>query len=110
MFYAQGEVMVVLCPSHAETIAEDGWSKLHVKEYLYEKARKPVRVVKLGRTLRPRGRAQLLAALGEPDRRGRDGPARAPARARSPSWWRAAPGAHTAFLPGWATPSHRPID
>ncbi len=33
MFYAQGEVMVVVCPSHAETIAHDGWSKQHFKEY-----------------------------------------------------------------------------
>ena len=38
---AQGEVMVVVCPSHAETIAHDGWSKQHFKEFLYEKARKP---------------------------------------------------------------------
>jgi hypothetical protein len=104
MFYAQGEVMVVLCPSHAETIAADGWSKLHVKEYLYEKARKPVRLVKLGglygrevaRNFWPRwvnrtdedemvplvrrpGEITLVVAGG--------------------------PGRHSAFLPGWATPS-----
>ena len=73
MFYAQGEVMVVMCPSHAETIAADGWSKLHVKEYLYEKARKPLSAVDTGRALRARGGAQLLAPLGEPYRRERDG-------------------------------------
>jgi hypothetical protein len=110
MFYAQGEVMVVLCPSHAETIAADGWSKLHVKEYLYEKARKPVRLVKLGglygrevaRNFWPRwvnrtdedemvplvrrpGEITLVVAGG--------------------------PGRHSAFLPGWATPSVTvPID
>ena len=33
MFYAQGEVMLVVCPSHAETIANDGWSKQHLKEH-----------------------------------------------------------------------------
>jgi hypothetical protein len=110
MFYAQGEVMVVMCPSHAETIAADGWSKLHVKEYLYEKARKPVRLVKLGglygrevaRNFWPRwvnrtdedemvplvrrpGEITLVVAGG--------------------------PGRHSAFLPGWATPSVTvPID
>jgi len=104
MFYAQGEVMVVMCPSHAETIAADGWSKLHVKEYLYEKARKPLRLVKLGglygrevsRNFWPRWVSRTDEDEMVP-------------LVRRPSEITlvvaGGPGRHTAFLPGWATPS-----
>ncbi len=104
MFYAQGEVMVVLCPSHAETIAADGWSKQHVKEFLYEKARKPVRLVKLGglygaevtRNFWPRWVSRV------------DDDEMVPL-VRRPSEITivvaGGPGRHSAFLPGWATPS-----
>ncbi len=104
MFYAQGEVMVVLCPSHAETIAGDGWSKQHVKEYLYEKARKPVRLVKLGglygrevtRNFWPRwvNRAdedEMVPLVRRPS--------------EITIVVAGGPGRHSAFLPGWATPS-----
>lgn len=110
MLYAQGEVMVVMCPSHAETIAADGWSKLHVKEYLYEKARKPLRLVKLGglygrevsRNFWPRWVSRTDEEEMVP-------------LVRRPSEITlvvaGGPGRHTAFLPGWATPSVTvPID
>jgi len=104
MFYAQGEVMVVVCPSHAETIAHDGWSKLHFKEFLYEKARKPVRLLKLGglygrelnRNFWPRW----------VDRQNDD---EMVPIVRRPSEITVViaggTGRHSAFLPGWATPS-----
>jgi hypothetical protein len=104
MFYAQGEVMVVLCPSHAETIANDGWSKQHLKEYLYEKARKPVRLVKLGglygrevkRNFWPRwvnreDENEMVPLVRRPD--------------EITIVVAGGAGRHTAFLPGWATPS-----
>jgi hypothetical protein len=104
MLYAQGEVMVVLCPSHAETIAGDGWSKQHVKEFLYEKARKPVRLCKLGglygrevhRNFWPRWVSR------------EDDDEMVPL-VRRPSEITiviaGGAGRHSAFLPGWATPS-----
>jgi hypothetical protein len=104
MFYAQGEVMVVLCPSHAETIAKDGWSKQHFKEYLYEKARKPVRLVKLGGLYgREVGRNFWPRWVNREDE-----------NEMVPMVRRASEitvviaggtGRHSAFLPGWATPS-----
>ena len=110
MFYAQGEVMVVMCPSHAETIAADGWSKLHVKEYLYEKARKPVSLVKLGGLY-----GREVARNFWPRWVNRTDENEMVPLVRRPSEITlvvaGGPGRHTAFLPGWATPSVTvPID
>lgn len=110
MFYAQGEVMVVLCPSHAETIAADGWSKLHVKEYLYEKARKPLRLVKLGGLY-----GREVARNFWPRWVNRTDEDEMVPLVRRPSEITlvvaGGPGRHSAFLPGWATPSVTvPID
>lgn len=104
MFYAQGEVMVVLCPSHAETIARDGWSKLHLKEFLYEKARKPVRLVKLGGLY-----GREIQRNFWPRWVNRDDEDEMVPLVRRPSEITlvvaGGAGRHTAFLPGWATPS-----
>jgi hypothetical protein len=104
MLYAQGEVMVVLCPSHAETIAADGWSKQHVKEYLYEKARKPVRLVKLGGLY-----GREVARNFWPRWVSRTDEDEMVPLVRRPSEITlvvaGGPGRHSAFLPGWATPS-----
>ena len=104
MFYAQGEVMVVICPSHAETIAKDGWSKQHVKEFLYEKARKPVRLLKRGGLYGREVRRNFWPRWIDRD----DDDERVPI-VRRPSEITlvvaGGPGRHSAFLPGWATPS-----
>lgn len=104
MFYAQGEVMVVLCPSHAETIARDGWSKQHVKEFLYEKARKPVRLLKLGGLFGREVHRNFWPRWIDRDREDELVPL-----VRRPSEITVVvaggPGRHSAFLPGWATPS-----
>jgi hypothetical protein len=104
MLSAQGEVMVVLCPSHAETIAADGWSKQHVKEYLYEKARKPVRLVKLGGLY-----GREVARNFWPRWVSRTDEDEMVPLVRRPSEITlvvaGGPGRHSAFLPGWATPS-----
>ena len=104
MFYAQGEVMVVLCPSHAETIAQDGWTKQHLKEYLYEKARKPVRLVKLGGLYGREVKRNFWPRWVNREDENEMVPL-----VRRPSEITivvaGGPGRHTAFLPGWATPS-----
>ena len=104
MFYAQGEVMVVLCPSHAETIAQDGWSKQHFKEYLYEKARKPVGLVKLGGLYGREVKRNFWPRWVNRD----DDNEMVPIVRRASEITvvvAGGPGRHTAFLPGWATPS-----
>ena len=103
-FYAQGEVMLVLCPSHAETIANDGWSKLHLKEFLYEKARKPVRLVKLGGLYGREVKRNFWPRWVNRDDENEMVPL---VRRASEITIVVAGGAgrHTAFLPGWATPS-----
>ena len=44
-----GDVLLVLGPEHAEIIASAGWSKNDVRSYLYELARQPLSLLKLGR-------------------------------------------------------------
>ncbi len=104
MFYAQGEVMLVVCPSHAETIANDGWSKQHLKEFLYEKARKPVRLVKLGGLYGREVKRNFWPRWVNRDDENEMVPL-----VRRPSEITivvaGGAGRHTAFLPGWATPS-----
>lgn len=104
MFYAQGEVMIVLSPSHAETIARDGWSKQHFKEFLYEKARKPVRLVKLGGLY-----GREVSRNFWPRWVNREDENEMVPMVRRPSEVTVVvaggTGRHTAFLPGWATPS-----
>ena len=104
MFYAQGEVMVVVCPSHAETIARDGWSKQHFKEYLYEKARKPVRLVKLGGLYGREVKRNFWPRWVNRD----DDDEMVPLVRRASEITvvvAGGTGRHSAFLPGWATPS-----
>ena len=104
MFYAQGEVMLVVCPSHAETIANDGWSKQHLKEYLYEKARKPLRLVKLGGLYGREVKRNFWPRWV--NREDEDEMVPLVRRASEITIVIAGgPGRHTAFLPGWATPS-----
>ncbi|MFM9886009.1 MAG: hypothetical protein ACKVQT_23535 [Burkholderiales bacterium] len=104
MFYAQGEVMLVVCPSHAETIANDGWSKQHLKEFLYEKARKPVRLVKLGGLYGREVKRNFWPRWVNRDDENEMVPL-----VRRPSEITivvaGGAGRHSAFLPGWATPS-----
>ncbi|MDP2951855.1 MAG: hypothetical protein Q8O76_00885 [Chloroflexota bacterium] len=45
MAYTAGEPLLCLGPEHAETVARDGFTKVKVKEYLYQNARLPVSVL-----------------------------------------------------------------
>jgi hypothetical protein len=46
--YVMGEVVVLLGPEHARTIADQGWSKTHVRDFLYDTARSTKRELKRG--------------------------------------------------------------
>ncbi len=40
--HVPGEMLVIMSPEHAETVASDGWSKEDVKKYIHKKALVPV--------------------------------------------------------------------
>lgn len=46
--HCHGDVMVVISPEHAATIAKDHWTKQDVKEFLFERARVPMHLAKTG--------------------------------------------------------------
>ncbi len=46
--YLDGDLLLVLGPEHAATVAADGWSKRDVKCFVYENARLPLHKLKLG--------------------------------------------------------------
>jgi hypothetical protein len=47
-YLAQSQLLVILGPEHAATIAADGWSRADVQRFLYEHARLPLARRKLG--------------------------------------------------------------
>ena len=47
-YLSQSQLLIVLGPEHAATIARDGFSKADVKSFLFEQARLPLRTLKLG--------------------------------------------------------------
>ncbi len=46
--YLGGECFVVFSPEHAATIVASGWKKRDVQGFLYEQARQPLRLLRLG--------------------------------------------------------------
>ena len=46
--HVMGDVLLVLGPEHADIIASAGWNKNDVRSYLYEMARQPLALLKLG--------------------------------------------------------------
>jgi hypothetical protein len=47
-YFSQAQLMVVLGPEHARTIADDGFSRADVQRYVYENARQPLALMRLG--------------------------------------------------------------
>jgi hypothetical protein len=47
-YFAQSQLLLVLGPEHAATIAEDGFTRADVQRYVYEHARLPLHRLKLG--------------------------------------------------------------
>jgi hypothetical protein len=47
-YFSQSQILVVLGPEHARTIASDGCSRADVQRFVFEHARLPLRTLKLG--------------------------------------------------------------
>ena len=46
--YVMGDTMVAIGPEHAKFLHADGWNKRDIRQFLFEHARKPVRMLKHG--------------------------------------------------------------
>jgi hypothetical protein len=42
------DTVLVVCPEHAKTFAQDGWSKNDLRQFLFEKIRRPLRELRPG--------------------------------------------------------------
>ncbi|NOT55335.1 MAG: TlpA family protein disulfide reductase, partial [Deltaproteobacteria bacterium] len=42
------DTMLVVCPEHAKTFQQDGWSKNDLRQFLWEKIRRPLRELRPG--------------------------------------------------------------
>ena len=47
-YFSQSQLLIVLGPEHAATIAGDGFTRADVQRYVFEHARLPLRTLKLG--------------------------------------------------------------
>ena len=47
-YFSQSQLLIVLGPEHAKTVADDGLSRADVQRYVFENARLPLRTLKLG--------------------------------------------------------------
>ena len=47
-YFSQAQLMVVLGPEHARTIADDGLTRADIQRYVYETARQPLGLMRLG--------------------------------------------------------------
>jgi hypothetical protein len=47
-YLSQAQLMVVLGPEHARTIADDGYTRADIQRYVYENARQPLSLMRLG--------------------------------------------------------------
>ena len=97
-----GDTALVFSPEHVTTLAADGWSKARVRQFLWERLRKPVRELLPGRDGGEGLSDEALAAFPEGARE-RDAGAEVSGRRRaSSSWWRAGPrAASPRSCPGW---------
>jgi len=58
--YVMGDTLVVLGPEHAKILAQAGWRKRDVKQFLFEHARKPVNLLRRGGPAQGDSRRELL--------------------------------------------------
>jgi len=63
-----GDTLVVLSPEHARTIADDGWDKAAMREFLWTRLRKPVRDLLPGVDGGEGLPAHVLAKFADPER------------------------------------------
>ena len=102
--YVMGDTFVVLGPEHARFLSEDGWRKRDIRQFLFDHARKPVRLLRRGgppqgqpnrghfwpKFIDPEDDDQMVPVVRGPERiyiivaGGQGGP-------------------HSAYLPGWGS-------
>jgi hypothetical protein len=68
-YLAQSQLLIVLGPEHAATIAGDGFSKADVKAFLFEQARLPFRTLKLGGMWGMQDWPRWMQAVTDPEAR-----------------------------------------
>lgn len=68
-YLSQSQLLVVLGPEHAATIADDGFSKADVKAFVFEQARLPLRTLKLGGMWGAQDWPRWMLAVTDPEAR-----------------------------------------
>jgi hypothetical protein len=68
-YFSQAQLMVVLGPEHARTIAEDGFTRADVQQYVYENARQPLSLMRLGGMYGMQDWPAWMNAISDPDAR-----------------------------------------
>ena len=58
--YVMGDTFVILGPEHARMLAEAGWRKRDIRQFLFEHARKPVSLLRRGGPAQGDSRRELL--------------------------------------------------
>jgi hypothetical protein len=99
-----GECVVIFSPEHASMIATAGWKKQDVRAFLYERARKPLHLLKLGGMYGADTRRNLWSRWVDHDNPDAMIP---PTRHPEDILILVAGGAgkHSVFLPGWGSRS-----
>jgi hypothetical protein len=68
-YFSQAQLMVVLGPEHARTIAGDGFERADVQRFVYENARQPLSLMKLGGMWGMHDWPRWMNATSDPDAR-----------------------------------------
>ena len=102
--YVMGDTLVVIGPEHARFLSEGGWNKRDIRQFLFDNARKPVRLLRRGGP--PQGdsrRGYFWPRFVDPDDDDQMVPVvRAPDRITIIVAGGAG-GPHSAYLPGWGS-------
>ncbi|MFQ5899056.1 MAG: hypothetical protein ACE5JN_12545 [Candidatus Methylomirabilia bacterium] len=68
-YLSQSQLLIVLGPEHAATVARDGFSKADVKAFLFEQARLPLRTLRLGGMWGIQDWPRWMQAVDDPEAR-----------------------------------------
>jgi hypothetical protein len=68
-YFSQAQLMVVLGPEHARTIADDGLERADVQRFVYENARQPLSLMRLGGMYGMQDWPAWMNAVSDPDAR-----------------------------------------
>jgi hypothetical protein len=68
-YFSQAQLMVVLGPEHARTIAADGLDRADVQRFVYENARQPLSLMRLGGMYGMQDWPAWMNAITDPDAR-----------------------------------------